>query len=92
MYAKYPGTLPVYWMPRRKSRRTLNVVTFENGVHPSEVLTYAAIVTAGRKLALALQQAGIGNGDVLALVMRNHPEFIFALYATTCHRRDSASD
>ncbi len=59
-------------------------LTFENGVYSSEVLTYETIVTAGRKLALALQHAGIGKGDVLSLVMRNHPEFIFALYATTC--------
>ena len=60
------------------------VVTFENGKHPEEVLTYEKIVTNGRKIALALQKANIGKGDVLALVMRNHPEFIYALYATTC--------
>ena len=60
------------------------VVTFENGDYPAEILTYEKIVTNGRKIALALQKANIGMGDVLALVMRNHPEFIYALYATTC--------
>ena len=60
------------------------VVTFENGDYPAEILTYEKIVTNGRKIALALQKANIGRGDVLALVMRNHPEFIYALYATTC--------
>lgn len=60
------------------------VVTFENGNHTEEVITYEKIVTNGRKTALALQKAGIGQGDVLALVMRNHPEFLYALYATTC--------
>ena len=81
---KVPGHFAHVLDAKAEESPDLNVVTFENGVHPSEVLTYATIVTEGRKLALALQQAGIGNGEVLALVMRNHPEFIYALYATTC--------
>jgi len=81
---KVPGHFASVLDAKAEETPNFTTVTFENGVHSSEVLTYATIVTAGRKLALAFQQAGIGKGDVLSLVMRNHPEFIFALYATTC--------
>ena len=81
---KVPGHFAYEMDFGAKNHPTLEVVTFENGDHPDEVLTYESIVTNGRKIALALQKADIGKGDVLALVMRNHPEFIYALYATTC--------
>lgn len=61
----------------------LGIVTFENGAFPAEVLTYADIVLKGRRLAKALKSLGIGKGDVFALLMRNHPEFILSLYAAT---------
>ena len=80
---KVPGHFAHILDAKAEETPDLEVVTFENGAHPSEVTTYATIVTEGRKLARALQQAGIGKGDVLSLVMRNHPEFIYALYATT---------
>jgi acyl-CoA synthetase (AMP-forming)/AMP-acid ligase II len=57
------------------------VVTFENGEFPEEVLRYQDIVMGGRKVAMMLKDAGIGRGDAFALVMRNHPEFLYALYA-----------
>lgn len=46
------------------------------------MLNYRGIVASGRRLAKKLQDAGFGKGDVLALLMRNHPEFVYALYAT----------
>ncbi len=57
------------------------VVTFENGAFPDEVLRYQDIVIQGRKIAGMLKKAGISRGDAFALVMRNHPEFLYALYA-----------
>ncbi len=57
------------------------VVTFENGPYPEEVLTYADLVTVGRKLARCLTRAGIGKGDRFVVMMRNHPEFLYAFYA-----------
>jgi crotonobetaine/carnitine-CoA ligase len=59
----------------------LNVVTFENGDFAPDVLTYRDIVVQGRKTARMLICAGIGKGDTFALLMRNHPEFIYTLYA-----------
>ncbi|MFZ3046108.1 MAG: class I adenylate-forming enzyme family protein, partial [Desulfatirhabdiaceae bacterium] len=81
---KVPGHFAHVLDAKAEETPDLEAVTFENGMHSSEILTYTNIVTTGRKLAMVLQKAGIGKGDVLALVMRNHPEFIFALYATTC--------
>jgi crotonobetaine/carnitine-CoA ligase len=57
------------------------IMTFENGDYPDEVLTYGNIVLNGRKVTALLQDSGIGKGDVFCLVMRNHPEVIYSLYA-----------
>jgi crotonobetaine/carnitine-CoA ligase len=59
------------------------VITFENGLQPDEILTYESIVQKGRKLALELSNKGIRKGDVFALVMRNHPEFVYSMYAAS---------
>ncbi len=59
------------------------VVTFENGNLPDEPVKYRDIVIHGRKLARTLTAAGIGKGDKFAMVMRNHPEFLYAMYAGT---------
>jgi crotonobetaine/carnitine-CoA ligase len=60
------------------------VVTFENGEGlADEVVTYKDIFLNGCKIAKALQSAGIGKGDRFSLVMRNHPEFIYTLFATS---------
>ncbi|MDZ7833686.1 MAG: AMP-binding protein [Desulfobacterales bacterium] len=60
-----------------------NVVTFENGDFPEEPLTYQDIVRRGRILARELKKNGIGMGDAFALLMRNHPEFIYSMYAAS---------
>lgn len=60
-----------------------NVVTFENGDFPEEPLTYQDIVRRGRILAHELKKNGIGMGDTYALLMRNHPEFIYSMYAAS---------
>ncbi|SMD09781.1 crotonobetaine/carnitine-CoA ligase [Desulfocicer vacuolatum DSM 3385] len=58
------------------------ILTFENGIYADEVLSYETIVTNRRKLAEKLRDSGFAKGDVLALFMRNHPEFVYSLYAT----------
>ena len=68
---------------RAEDRPDFGVITFENRAYPDEVLTYSDIVLKGRNLARALKGIGIGKGDVFALVMRNHPEFVYSLYAAT---------
>ena len=57
------------------------VVAFEQGDFSVEALTYQDIVINGRKIVKELKKAGIGKGDTFALLMRNHPEFVYSLYA-----------
>ena len=60
------------------------VVTFENGDGlADEVITYENIFLNGCKIAKALGTAGIGKGDRFSLVMRNHPEFIYTMFAAS---------
>ena len=80
---KVPGHIAYELDSRAENSADFEVVTFENGDFPDEVLTYPDIVIQGRKIAQLLTKAGIGKGDAFALLMRNHPEFLYALYAGT---------
>lgn len=68
---------------KAENKPDFKIMTFENGDYSDEVLTYADIVTNGRKIARLLQDRGINKGDTFVLVMRNHPEFVYSLYAAT---------
>ncbi|MFZ5632021.1 MAG: AMP-binding protein [Bacillota bacterium] len=59
------------------------VLTFENGDHPAEVLTYREIFENSCRIAHALLKSGIGQGDTFAVVMRNHPEFLYSMLAAS---------
>jgi crotonobetaine/carnitine-CoA ligase len=60
------------------------VVTFENGEGlADEVVTYADIFNGACRTARALRESGIGKGDRFSLVMRNHPEFMYAMVAAS---------
>ncbi|MCX5852707.1 MAG: AMP-binding protein [Deltaproteobacteria bacterium] len=59
------------------------IMTFDNGEYGDETVTYGDIFTKGCKLAKVLRAAGIGKGDRFSLVMRNHPEFVYALMAAS---------
>jgi acyl-CoA synthetase (AMP-forming)/AMP-acid ligase II len=55
---------------------------FENGgLYPDEPLTYKLLATNTFKLAKAYRELGIGQGDAVAVVMRNHPESVYAFGA-----------
>ncbi|MGH9000029.1 MAG: AMP-binding protein, partial [Acidimicrobiia bacterium] len=54
---------------------------FENGEHPAEPLTTGGLALGGDKLAAALAGAGLGRGDRVAVMLRNHPEFLVSLAA-----------
>ncbi len=80
---KVPGHIAYELDCRAETTPDFNIVTFENGQFPEEVLTYEEIVLRGRKLARELQRNGIGTGDTFSLLMRNHPEFIYSMYAAS---------
>ena len=81
--SKVPGHIAYELDARAEDLPNFEIVTFENGDYAAEPLTYQDIVTQGRKMAQHLVRAGIGKGDTFALLMRNHPEFLYALYAAT---------
>ncbi len=54
---------------------------FENGDHPVETLTTGDLVLGGNRLAAALRAAGLRRGDRVAVMLRNHPEFLISLTA-----------
>ena len=81
--SKIPGHLAYELDAKAAGNPDAVVVTFENGEFAPEALTYKDIVIQGRKIANNLIRAGIGKGDTFALLMRNHPEFIYAIYAAT---------
>jgi len=60
------------------------IITFENGEKlGDEIVTYGDLFQNGCKVARALSDAGIGRGDRFSVVMRNHPEFLYILFAAS---------
>jgi fatty-acyl-CoA synthase len=59
------------------------------GIRPDKVAvawrggqrTYAQLLTRANAMAAALAERGVGEGDVVALLMQNRPEFIELVYA-----------
>lgn len=59
------------------------VFVFENQPHPDEVVTFADLERRGNQLASRLLADGIQPGDRVAVMLRNHPEFVYAFVAHT---------
>ena len=45
-----------------------------------EVISFGKLYENTNRMSRALSRAGIGKGDAFALIMRNHPEFLYAMY------------
>ncbi|SHL19917.1 crotonobetaine/carnitine-CoA ligase [Desulfatibacillum alkenivorans DSM 16219] len=45
-----------------------------------EVISYGALFDNVNRMSRVLKGAGIGKGDAFALIMRNHAEFLYALF------------
>ncbi len=54
---------------------------FVNDDGSDEKITYAGIFENTNRISRALVRAGIGEGDTFAVLMRNHPEFLYCLAA-----------
>jgi len=81
--SKLPGVFAFDMMAKAEEMPDFEVLTFDNHPYPDETLTYSELVRKGNKLVQALKQMGFGRGDTLSVVMRNHPEIVIALYATS---------
>jgi len=59
----------------------IGLVIDNGGLYPDDRLSYARLAANSFRLARGFQEAGFGKGDKVAMVMRNHPEFVYALAA-----------
>lgn len=81
--SKLPGYFCFDMDARAEENPDFPVITFDNTPFPDEILTYSDLVLKGRKLAETMTKQGIGRGDTISLVMRNHPEIVIAMYSAS---------
>lgn len=58
-------------------------LVFENGGLGDEPVRFRDLAVRGNQLAWELRRAGMRPGDRLAVVLRNHPEFVYAMVAAS---------
>ena len=81
-FLKHRGLLMQLLELRAEENPNRLALVFENaGLYPDERLTYARLYANSMRLAKGLKNQGFKKGDKLALIMRNHPEYVFALAA-----------
>jgi crotonobetaine/carnitine-CoA ligase len=74
--------LPLYKCLRLQNiEPSREAIIFVNDDGSDERITHADIYEKSNRMARAMLKAGVGPGDSVALIMRNHPEFIYALSA-----------
>lgn len=56
---------------------------FENGELPDEVVRFRDLAVSGNQLAHSFRGAGLTKGSRVAIMLRNHPEFIYGLVANS---------
>ncbi len=56
---------------------------FERNQNPDVHLTYGDVWRNSNKVAAMLKRQGVEKGDKFAIMMRNHPEFIYSMTAGT---------
>jgi crotonobetaine/carnitine-CoA ligase len=73
---------------RAEQTPDLDVLTFEHlsldgCATPDEVRTFADLETNANRIAAGLLREGIAVGDRIAIMMRNHPEFVETMIASS---------
>ena len=67
------------WLNVREPDKVALIIANDDG--SDEQITYAGIFENTNKISRVLIKAGIGEGDSFAVIMRNHPEFLYSLSA-----------
>lgn len=81
--SRQPGVLASDLLALAEDYGDYPIVLFENHPLPNQPLSYADIVLGGSRLAQAWRRRGLVQGDVISLVMRNHPEMVMAMFAAS---------
>ncbi len=83
MKSKVEGIFAFDMMAKAEANPDFPVIIFENHPNPNEELTYADLVLKGNKVAQALKRAGIRRGAAFSVIIRNHPMYVYCLYAAS---------
>ena len=71
------------WAEREPNRKSLTFVEVaDNGELKDETRTYGQLWDNGQRLAAALRDAGMEEGDRFAIMAQNHPEFVDTMVAS----------
>ncbi len=82
MFTKPINKLPIFKGLNLKIRDPHKVaLRFVNENESEEPVTYQDLFDNTNRLTHVLRQAGIGEGDTFILLLKNHPEFVYALFA-----------
>ncbi|MES2127937.1 MAG: AMP-binding protein [Pseudomonadota bacterium] len=82
MSTYHPLTLAGMVAEKCETHPDLVVLTIEGaGVRPDETRTYRELWQNGQRLAGALRQQGLQRGEMFALLLANHAEFVDAMMA-----------
>lgn len=65
------------WLKVKEPDKTALIIVNDDG--SDERITYAGLFENTNRISRILIKAGIGKGDTFAIVMRNHPEFLYCL-------------
>jgi crotonobetaine/carnitine-CoA ligase len=60
-----------------------SALVFENGQLPDETASYGDLAFKGNQFAWELRRAGFVRGDRVAVMLRNHPEFVYSMVANS---------
>ena len=67
------------WLKVKDPDKIALIIANDDG--SDEQITYAGIFENTNRISRALIKAGVGEGDTFAVIMRNHPEFLYSLSA-----------
>jgi acyl-CoA synthetase (AMP-forming)/AMP-acid ligase II len=68
-------------MRAEENPNRIGLIIDNGGLYPDDRLTYAQLYGSSVRLARGLREEGFEKGDKVAMVMRNHPDFVYALAA-----------
>jgi carnitine-CoA ligase len=78
------GHLVADWVERDPDRRILTFVSIDgDGCFHDEYRTYRELWDNAQRIAGALRDADMGEGDRFAIMLQNHPEFVDTMVASS---------
>jgi crotonobetaine/carnitine-CoA ligase len=81
--SSHPQTLGQFILRKAEQWPDTTVLRFVSFEHPDEVVTYSTLAIQAHKLAVALRSMSVTHGVTFGVMLRNHPEFVYALVAAS---------